>query len=63
MPFRLDPHGDGHRGNNVCCWVFVAPAARGGVRIVLGAIKSGGETEFDSIGKNPMVEIQPLALL
>jgi cobalt-zinc-cadmium resistance protein CzcA len=31
----------------------------GEVRTALGAIKGGGETEFDSIGKNPMVEIQP----
>lgn len=31
----------------------------GEVRMALGAIKGGGETEFDSIGKNPMVEIQP----
>ncbi|MGB8169036.1 MAG: CusA/CzcA family heavy metal efflux RND transporter [Chthoniobacteraceae bacterium] len=31
----------------------------GEVREVLGGIAGGGETEFDSIGKNPMVEIQP----
>lgn len=31
----------------------------GEVRAALSAIKGGGETEFDSIGKNPMVEIQP----
>jgi heavy metal efflux system protein len=31
----------------------------GEVRQVLTAIPGGGETEFDSIGKNPMVEIQP----
>ncbi|MEQ1862219.1 MAG: CusA/CzcA family heavy metal efflux RND transporter [Chthoniobacteraceae bacterium] len=31
----------------------------GEVREVLTRIPGGGETEFDSIGKNPMVEIQP----
>ena len=31
----------------------------GEVREVLNSIKGGGETEFDSIGKNPMIEIQP----
>jgi cobalt-zinc-cadmium resistance protein CzcA len=31
----------------------------GEVRTVLSAIPGGGETEYDSIGKNPMVEIQP----
>ena len=31
----------------------------GEVRQVLVAIPGGSETEFDSIGKNPMVEIQP----
>ncbi len=31
----------------------------GEVREVLVNIPGGGETEFDSIGKNPMVEIQP----
>ncbi len=31
----------------------------GEVRNALGAIPGGGETEFDSIGKNPMIEIQP----
>ncbi|MEO6785620.1 MAG: CusA/CzcA family heavy metal efflux RND transporter, partial [Chthoniobacteraceae bacterium] len=31
----------------------------GEVRTVLGGIPGGGETEFDSIGKNPLVEIQP----
>ena len=31
----------------------------GEVREVLGSIKGGSETEFDSIGKNPMIEIQP----
>ena len=31
----------------------------GEVRMVLGSIAGGGETEFDSIGKNPMIEIQP----
>ena len=31
----------------------------GEVRTVLGSIQGGGETEFDSIGKNPMIEIQP----
>ncbi len=31
----------------------------GEVRTVLGSIRGGGETEFDSIGKNPMVEIEP----
>jgi heavy metal efflux system protein len=31
----------------------------GEVRQVLTAIPGGSETEFDSIGKNPMVEIQP----
>jgi cobalt-zinc-cadmium resistance protein CzcA len=31
----------------------------GEVRTVLGSIPGGSETEFDSIGKNPMIEIQP----
>ncbi len=31
----------------------------GEVRTVLGNIPGGSETEFDSIGKNPMIEIQP----
>lgn len=31
----------------------------GEVRTVISAIRGGGETEFDSIGKNPMIEIQP----
>ena len=31
----------------------------GEVRTVLGGIPGGNETEFDSIGKNPMIEIQP----
>lgn len=31
----------------------------GEVRTVIGEIPGGGETEFDSIGKNPMIEIQP----
>jgi cobalt-zinc-cadmium resistance protein CzcA len=31
----------------------------GEVRQVLAGITGGGETEFDSIGKNPMIEIQP----
>jgi len=31
----------------------------GEVRTVIGSIRGGGETEFDSIGKNPMIEIQP----
>lgn len=31
----------------------------GEVRTVLGTIPGGSETEFDSIGKNPMIEIQP----
>lgn len=31
----------------------------GEVRQVLAGISGGGETEFDSIGKNPMIEIQP----
>ena len=31
----------------------------GEVRTVITAIPGGGETEFDSIGKNPMIEIQP----
>ena len=31
----------------------------GEVRTVLGGIRGGSETEFDSIGKNPMIEIQP----
>jgi cobalt-zinc-cadmium resistance protein CzcA len=31
----------------------------GEVRSVIGGIRGGGETEFDSIGKNPMIEIQP----
>ena len=31
----------------------------GEVRTLLGSIPGGSETEFDSIGKNPMIEIQP----
>ncbi|GAA5141101.1 CusA/CzcA family heavy metal efflux RND transporter [Prosthecobacter algae] len=31
----------------------------GEVRTAITAIPGGGETEFDSIGKNPMIEIQP----
>lgn len=31
----------------------------GEVRTVLASLKGGGETEYDSIGKNPMIEIQP----
>ncbi len=31
----------------------------GEVRMAITAIPGGGETEFDSIGKNPMIEIQP----
>ena len=31
----------------------------GEVRQALAAIPGGGETEYDSIGKNPMIEIQP----
>lgn len=31
----------------------------GEVRTVISSIRGGGETEFDSIGKNPMIEIQP----
>ncbi len=31
----------------------------GEARTVITAIPGGGETEFDSIGKNPMIEIQP----
>ena len=30
----------------------------GEVRAVLSAIRGGGETEFDSVGRNPMIEIQ-----
>jgi cobalt-zinc-cadmium resistance protein CzcA len=31
----------------------------GEIRTVLGTIQGGGETEFDAIGKVPMIEIQP----
>lgn len=31
----------------------------GEVRTAIASIRGGGETEFDSIGKNPMIEIQP----
>ena len=31
----------------------------GEVRTAIMAVPGGGETEFDSIGKNPMIEIQP----
>lgn len=31
----------------------------GEIRTVISNIRGGGETEFDSIGKNPMIEIQP----
>ena len=31
----------------------------GEVRTLVGSIPGGSETEFDSIGKNPMIEIQP----
>ncbi|MFM2166380.1 MAG: hypothetical protein RIS79_751 [Verrucomicrobiota bacterium] len=31
----------------------------GEVRTVISGIPGGGETEFDNIGKNPMIEIQP----
>lgn len=31
----------------------------GEVRTIIASIRGGGETEFDSIGKNPMIEIQP----
>lgn len=31
----------------------------GEVRTVLSTLQGGGETEYDSIGKNPMIEIQP----
>ena len=31
----------------------------GEVRTAITAVRGGGETEFDSIGKNPMIEIQP----
>lgn len=31
----------------------------GEVRTVISGVRGGGETDFDNIGKNPMIEIQP----